>query len=175
MALAGATNNKPVLGFISRIGKSRALALPGFHAFLGFDVIFYLLERKKLCFELWLKYFEFTYAYTALSQKNPQKDDIYIVFPILNKFVAHLFQSTDEYQTGESLGFHLFVHKGKSFVNMPSGSDTLMLHSLRSGNQGGYSPQSRHHPQVDGVILHFLRDSTHIMHLLIPFPARYGF
>ena len=46
--------NKPVLGIITRIGKSRALALPVFHAFLGFDVIFYLLERKKLCFELWL-------------------------------------------------------------------------------------------------------------------------
>ena len=131
-----------MLGIITRIGKSRALALPGFHAFLGFDVIFYLLERKKLCFELWLKYFEFTSAYTALSQTNPQKDDIYKVFPILNKFVAHLFQSTDEYQTGDSLGFHLFLHKEKSFVNMSSGSDTLMLQSLRSAIQGGYIWQS---------------------------------
>ena len=69
--------NKPVLGIITRIGKSRALALPVFHAFLGFDVIFYLLERKKLCFELWLKYFEFTSAYIALSHMNPQNDDIY--------------------------------------------------------------------------------------------------
>ena len=128
--------------------------------------LFNTLERKKFCFELWMKYFELT-SLSALPQINPQKVDIYKVFPILNKFVAHLFQSTDEYQIGDSLRFHLFFHKGKFFVNMPSGSDTLMLHSLRSANQGGYPPQSMHYLQMDGVILHFLRESTHIIHLLV--------
>ena len=57
--------------------------------------------------------------------------------------------------------------KRKSFISMHSGSDTLMLHCLRSANLGGYSPQSMYHLQMDRIILHFHRDFTHFIHLLI--------
>ena len=129
----------PVHEVVCQIGHSRALALPGFHAFTGSDVTSSInMKGKRTCYELWLKYPEFTAAFNTLSQMNPSKENIDEVFLSLNRYVARLFQAHDEYEDVDSLRLHLFLHKGKSFASMPPGSDALKLHTLRAAYLGGH-------------------------------------
>ena len=111
----------------------------GFHAFTGCDPIPSIRNKgKKTCWDLWQKYPEFTAAFSALSQMSPSKDDIAKAIPILNKYVARLFQITDQFQDVDSLRLHLFFHTGKSFESIPPSSDAVTYQAYRAAFEGGH-------------------------------------
>ena len=77
-------------------------------------------------------YPEFTVAFSVLFQINSSTDNIEEVFPVINKYMARLFQLNDEFQDVDSLCLYMFLFKGKSFENMPTGSGALKDHSQGS-------------------------------------------
>ena len=118
---------------------STALALPGFHAFIGCANNSSIHRKgKNSCWDLWQLYPEFTVAFSVLSQIIASNDDNEEVFPVIIKYVARLFQLNDECQDVDSSYLHMFLYKGKPFEIMPPGSDVLKHHTHRAAYLHGH-------------------------------------
>ena len=129
----------PVHDAQRQVGRSTALALPGFHAFTGCDQISSFWKKgKNRAWEIWQMYPEFTQAFVVLSGMRPTKESVDAVFPLINQYAARLWQTDDQYHCVDMLRMHQFVHKGKSFDTMPPGSDALKQHTYRAAYQGGH-------------------------------------
>ena len=85
------------------------------------------MEKGKTCWDIFQLYPQFIPAFRVIFEMSPTKEDIYAIFPLLNKLTAILYQNNDVFQHVDSLRLHLLIHKGKSFDSMPPGSESLKL------------------------------------------------
>ena len=119
------------------IGASRALALPGFHAFTGCDTVSSFWKRgKKLAWEVWNMYPAATQLFRALSSPVENIETLTPLQPILHAFVNKLFGLEGE--TVDEARFRGIVFNGKDFTTIPPSSDALNQKLLRTALQAGH-------------------------------------
>ena len=123
----------PIHEVASKMEKSFALALPGFHAFTGCDTTSSFKGKgKKTCYATWKGDPSYTPAFLELSGCNPKID---AVFRILQKFVCHLYGEIGD--DVDAARLDMLIYKGRDFDNMPPTSDALYQHTLRAAHQSG--------------------------------------
>ena len=121
---------------VSSLGKSRALAMPGFHAFTGCDTTSSFFRKgKKTAYPIWVKHPIFDNAFLELSGQNTDKSDVKRIFPLLEHFVCLLY--VDQETRVDDARYTLLIDKGKDFDDMPPSSDALYQHTLQSCHQSG--------------------------------------
>ena len=77
---------------IDYIGWSKALALPGFHAFTGCDTTSsFMGHAKGTAWKVWISYPAATIAFLELSTPVEDMDELLPMLPIIETFVNKLF------------------------------------------------------------------------------------
>jgi len=113
----------PVHAIIS-LERSKAKALPAFHALTGCDVTSSFFGKgKKKAWSVWQSYPELTQALEILSRYDV---DLQMVM---------LCSCMESIRTVDEARLYLFIHKGRDFENMPPSSDALHQHLLRVAYQ----------------------------------------
>ena len=130
----------PIHVIVEQLGTSKAAALPTFHALTGCDTTSAFFGKgKKSAWAVWQSFPDLTVALQALAQSSPCLQTLTTHTPVLEKFVTRLYGVSDnEITTVDAARRHLFLHRGKDFLQMPPGSDALHQHLLRVAYQSGH-------------------------------------
>ena len=123
---------------VASLGRVRSLALPGFHAFTGCDTTSSFFGKgKKSAFSVWKSHSKFDCAFSIMSNRQPNENEIRTVYPLIQQFVCMLY-GADDMADVDDTRLDMLLHKGKDFDNMPPSCDALYQHTLRSVYQSGY-------------------------------------
>ena len=127
-----------VRDIIEFIGKSRALALPGFHAFTGSDTTASFFNRgKKQAWDLWNIYPAATILFKMLSTPINDSSEYIVCESVLHGFVNRLYGMWND-MTVDDARLRAVVFEGKDFLNIPPSSDALHQKLLRAAHQSGH-------------------------------------
>ena len=121
------------------IGKSKALALPGFHGFTGVDTTSALMRQGKVtAWCVWMSYPAATLAFQKLSTPIVDPQELNAFMPIIETFVNKVFLGIScEFSSVDEARLDGIIHKSKDFSNLPPSSDALLQHVLRTAQQVG--------------------------------------
>ena len=122
---------------IDYIGRSKALALPGFHAFTGCDTTSSFMGHGKVtAWKVWISYPAATIAFLELSTPVEHMDKLLPILPIIETFVNKLFLGiSNDHTSVDEARLDALVHKSKDFSNLPPSSDALFQKVLRTAMQ----------------------------------------
>ena len=122
---------------IDHIGRSNALALPGFYAFLGCDTTSsFVGHPNESAWKVLISYPAATTAFQELSSPVENVEDLLPIMPIIEKFVNKLFLGiSNDYSSVDEVRLDGIVHNSKDFSNLPPSSDALFQKVLRTAMQ----------------------------------------
>ena len=122
---------------IDYIGRSKALALPGFHAFTGCDTTSsFMGHAKGTAWKVWISYPAATIAFLELSTPVEDMDELLPMLPIIETFVNKLFLGiSNDHTSVDEARLDALVYKSKNFSNLPPSSDALFQKVLRTAMQ----------------------------------------
>ena len=96
-------------------------------------------ERGKTAWAAWKSLPEMTIPRQPLSCPNPSEQMIRTHTSVFQKFVCQLYGVCENrISTVDAARRHLFLKRGKDFLQMPPGSDALHQHLLRIAYQSGH-------------------------------------
>ena len=97
------------------------------------------MERGKTAWTAWQSLPEFTVPLQLLSRADSSEQIIKAHIAILKQFVLLLYcVCEDGFSTVNAARRHLFLERGKDFLQIPYGSDALHQHLLRVAYQSGH-------------------------------------
>ena len=122
---------------IDYIGRSKALALPGFHAFTGCDTTSsFMGHAKGTAWKVWISYPAATTAFMELSTPVEDMDELLPILPIIEIFVNKIFLGiSNDHTSVDEACLDALVYKSKDFSNLPPSSDALFQKVLRTAMQ----------------------------------------
>ena len=125
---------------IDFIGWSKALALPGFHAFTGCDTTCSIIGYAKItAWKVWISYPAATEAFMELSTPHEDVQELLPILPKIETFVNKLFLGiSNEYSSVDAARLDALIYKSKNFSNIPPSSDALFQKVLRTVMQVCY-------------------------------------
>ena len=112
---------------INHIGMSRALALPGFHAFTGSDTTSSFMNHgKATAWKVWNSYPAVTQVFQKLSGPIENSDELLLFMPILETFVNKIFFGVSkDCSSVDEARLDAIIYKSKDFSHIPPSSDAL--------------------------------------------------
>ena len=122
---------------VQKLGTSRAMSLPGFHALTGCDTTSTFFGKgKKTTYSTWQKNQMFDNLFLEMSSQIIEETDLQRLFPLVQHFVCATYGVEQETRVDDARHL-LLLHHGRDFDNMPPSSDALYQHFLRSCLQSG--------------------------------------
>lgn len=127
----------PVHAIAEAIGREKAIALPGFHAFTGCDSIpSFTGKSKKSTWKTWMLFKEATTAFSFISQ--PQNSIPTEILDIIERYVVLLYCSTSDNVSVNDARQELFMTKNRPLESLPPTKGALQQQVLRSAFQAGH-------------------------------------
>lgn len=138
--LYGAGKNQkyiPIHQISEQLGEKKSVALRGFHAFTGCDMVSAFSSKgKRSAWKTWNTYNEATVAFAAIS--HPREVITTTVLRMLELFTIRLYGGNPELKSVDKVRRDLFATKSKPMKNLPPTADALKQHTLRASYQAGY-------------------------------------
>ena len=126
----------PIHKIATGLGKRKSEALAFFHAFTGCDTTSYFANKGKLsAWKTWEVLPDITPCFHSLSI-NP--DSITTEFHQLERFVAILYDRTNDSGSVNKVRKYLFAQKSREIENIPPTADALEEHAKRAVYQAGH-------------------------------------
>ena len=129
----------PIYNIVMDLGHAKSTALSAFHALTGCDTTSSFYGKGKTAWTAWQSLLELTVPLQLLSRPDPSEQMIKAHTAILQQFVLLLYGvCEDGISTVNAARRHLFLKRGKNFLQMPPSSDALHQHLLRVAYQSGH-------------------------------------
>jgi len=132
----------PVHDIAEALGKEKAVALRGFHAFTGCDEVSYIAYKgKKLAWNAWSSFPDVTKAFLAIS--HPLQELPENVLSLLEKFIIRLYDAKTKVADVNVVRRDLYDGV-KQLSMIPATKESLRQHSKRTAYQAGHSWSQAH-------------------------------
>ena len=120
------------------LGKTKALALPFFHAFTDCEQLSFMsfVSKKKFAWKIWNFFDEATPVFMKLSDQ-PTNEDVKKAMPTINPLTVLLYYKTSNSLTKNECRRELFC-QGRETDKIPPKEAALWKHTCKSSYIAGY-------------------------------------